>query len=78
MSELDLIQIHQVMFGEEKVNATDSRELYKKLKLAKGQYSRWIEKYVNDYGFEEDFDYVGVDMNVEGNIVKTYIILLKD
>lgn len=70
------------MFGEQKVNATDSRELYKKLGLAKDQYSRWIEKYINDYDFEEGFDYVEVDenhdihvvKNIHGNAKKTVII----
>ncbi len=70
----DLTNVFPLYIGGEEINATDSRELYKKLGLAKGQYKRWVEKYVNEYDFEENFDYIGVDMNVEGNIVKTYMI----
>jgi len=70
----NLINISQELFGVEKTDSVDSRDLYKKLGLAKGQYSRWVKNYLEDYDFEEDFDYIGVDINVEGNNVKTYII----
>ncbi len=66
----ELVQIYQIMFGEEKVNATNSRELYKKLGLAKKQYLRWITNYVENYDFEEGFDYVMSNKDV----TKTYII----
>ena len=85
MSELELVKVHQVMFGEDKVNATDSRELYKKLGLAKDQYIRWIQNYVSNYNFIEGFDYLYVGenhdtdvvINSHGNTKVTYIISTK-
>ena len=70
----ELISIMPVIFGEEKVDSVDSRTLYKELGLVKGQYSRWIKNYVNNYDFEENFDYITLDINVEGIKTKTYII----
>ncbi len=70
----ELISIMPVIFGEERVDSVDSRTLYKELGLVKGQYSRWIKNYVNNYDFEENFDYITLDINVEGIKTKTYII----
>jgi len=64
----ELVKVYQIMFGEDKINATDGRELYKKLGLAKDQYKRWIENYVNNYDFEEGFDYLIVDKNTDINV----------
>ena len=73
----DLIQIKQIQINGADVNAVDTRELYNKLGLSKGQYSRWITKnLLNDDLFEPMIDYVGVRHNVEGNIIQSYIATL--
>jgi len=66
----ELVKVHELMFGEDKVNATNSRELYLKLGLTKKQYLRWITNYIENYDFEEGFDYMISNMDV----TKTYII----
>lgn len=52
---------------------TTARKLYTFLELAKGQFSRWAKANIIDNGFaEENIDYWGFDINVEGNIVQDY------
>lgn len=52
---------------------TTARNLYEFLKLAKGQFSRWAKSnIVNNPYAEENKDWIGFDIDVEGNIVKDY------
>lgn len=52
---------------------TTARKLYSYLELNKSQFSRWAKINIldNDYA-EENVDYIGFDINVEGNQVKDY------
>lgn len=54
-------------------NKISARQLYDFLELAEGQFSRWAKHFIieNEYAVEND-DYIGFDINVEGNIVKDY------
>lgn len=54
-----------------------ARELYKVLELADGQFSRWAKTNVieNPYAIENE-DWVGFDIDVEGNSTKDYAIVL--
>jgi anti-repressor protein len=52
---------------------TTARKLYEFLELAKGQFSRWCKTNIIENAFaEEGIDYIGFDINVEGNLVKDY------
>lgn len=52
---------------------TTSRKLYEYLELAKGQFSRWAKTNILENPFaEENVDYEGVDINVEGNKTVDY------
>ena len=52
---------------------TTARKLYEFLELAKGQFSRWCKTNIIENAFaEEGIDYIGLDINVEGNLVKDY------
>lgn len=54
---------------------TTARNLYEFLELAKSQFSRWSKSnIINNPYAEENIDYIGFDMNVEGNIVRDYKI----
>lgn len=54
-----------------------ARELYKVLELADGQFSRWAKTNIieNPYAIENE-DWVGFDIDVEGNSTKDYAIVL--
>lgn len=54
-----------------------ARELYKVLELSDGQFSRWAKTNVieNPYAIENE-DWVGFDIDVEGNSTKDYAIVL--
>lgn len=54
-----------------------ARELYKVLELADGQFSRWSKSNIveNPYAIENE-DWVGFDIDVEGNSTKDYAIVL--
>lgn len=71
----NLMEIINMKIGAENVNSVNSRELYDSLGLAKGQYSRWIKSNLLDI-FNENFDYIGVRQDVEGNPVLSYIVTL--
>jgi anti-repressor protein len=52
---------------------TTARKLYEFLELAKGQFSRWCKTNILENTFaEEGADYIGFDINVEGNNVKDF------
>jgi phage anti-repressor protein len=52
---------------------TTARKLYDFLELSKGQYSRWAKTNITNNSFaEENVDYKGFDINVEGNNVTDF------
>lgn len=52
---------------------TTARKLYAFLELANGQFSRWSKTNITENEFaEENVDYWGFDINVEGNITKDF------
>ena len=54
---------------------TTARNLYEFLELAKSQFSRWSKSnIINNPYAEENIDYIGFDIDVEGNIVRDYKI----
>lgn len=56
---------------------TTARNLYEFLELAKSQFSRWSKSnIINNPYAEENIDYIGFDVNIEGNKVKDYKITL--
>lgn len=73
----ELIKIQSQEINNELVNSVNSRDLYKALELGAGQYSRWIKTNLleNEF-FVENRDYIGVQQEIEGNQVITYIVTL--
>lgn len=60
--------------GKQVVSA---RELYKSLELADGQFSRWAKSNILDNPFAvENEDWVGFDIDVEGNKVSDYALVV--
>ena len=60
--------------GKQVVSA---RELYSKLGLSNGQFSRWAKSNILDNPFSvENEDWVGFDVNVEGNKVRDYALII--
>lgn len=60
--------------GKQVVSA---RELYNKLGLSNGQFSRWAKSNILDNPFSaENEDWVGVDIDVEGNKVRDYALVI--
>lgn len=55
--------------------AVSARELYKILGYTDSQFSRWAKRNIieNIYAIENE-DYIGFDINVEGNIVADYVL----
>ena len=52
---------------------TTARKLYEYLELAKGQFARWAKTNILDNTFaEENTDYWGFDIDVEGNMTRDY------
>jgi len=52
---------------------TTARKLYEFLELSKGQFSRWCKTNILENSFAVDNeDYIGFDINVEGNITTDY------
>lgn len=63
----------EALLNVDKEGNTTARNLYEFLKLAKGQFSRWAKSnIVNNPYAEENKDWIGFDIDVEGNIVKDY------
>ena len=70
-----LIQITKNIINGAEINSVNARELYNNLGLAKGQYSRWIQKnLIEQFTLHED--YIGVRQIVEGNEIVSHIITL--
>lgn len=60
--------------GKQVVSA---RELYNKLGLSNGQFSRWAKSNILDNPFSaENEDWVGFDIDVEGNKVRDYALVI--
>lgn len=60
--------------GKQVVSA---RELYNKLCLSNGQFSRWAKSNILDNPFSaENEDWVGFDIDVEGNKVRDYALVI--
>lgn len=57
--------------------AVSARKLYETLGLVKGKFARFATKYIikNEFAFEFD-DWVGLDIDVEGNKTKDYALSL--
>jgi len=70
------ISIAPQTINAETVNAVNSRDIYKNLDLAKGQYSRWFKKAVKKYDFKEDEDYICIDTKVEGTMAETFFVTM--
>lgn len=63
----------EIALGIDEQGMTTARKLYEFLELAKGQFSRWCKNNIAENEFAEDgVDYMGFDINVEGNQVKDY------
>jgi phage anti-repressor protein len=63
----------EIALGIDENGMTTARKLYEFLELAKGQFSRWCKTNILENTFaEEGTDYIGFDINVEGNLVKDY------
>ncbi len=63
----------EVMLQVDEDGRTSARKVYKFLGLADGQFSRWAKTNIIDNKFATNReDYVGFDINVEGNETKDY------
>lgn len=58
----------EIVLQIDKEGKTTARKLYEYLELAKGQFSRWSKSNILENEFaEENIDYIGFDIYVEGN-----------
>lgn len=65
----------EIALDIDKDGMTTARKLYAFLELANGQFSRWAKTNITENEFaEENVDYRGFDINVEGNITKDFKI----
>ncbi|EOO23560.1 hypothetical protein IIU_06967 [Bacillus cereus VD133] len=63
----------EVLLAVDEDGRTYARKVYKFLELASGQFARWAKTNITENGFAlENEDYIGVDIDVEGNVVKDY------
>lgn len=63
----------EIALGIDEDGMTTARKLYAYLELAQGQFSRWAKSNIFDNEFaEENIDYWGFDINVEGNTTQDY------
>lgn len=63
----------EIALGIDENGMTTARKLYGFLELAKGQFARWAKANIIENEFaEENVDYWGVDINVEGNVTQDY------
>lgn len=68
----------EIALGIDEEGMTTARKLYEFLGLAKGQFSRWCKTNILENEFaEEEADYKGFDINVEGNWVKDFKLTAK-
>ena len=65
----------EIALGVDKDGMTTARKLYDFLGLANGQFSRWARTNILENAFaEENTDYWGFDIDVEGNLTKDYTL----
>lgn len=63
----------EIALGIDENGMTTARKLYAFLELANGQFSRWAKTNITENEFaEENIDYWGFDINVEGNITQDF------
>lgn len=63
----------EIALGIDENGMTTARKLYAFLGLAQGQFSRWAKANITDNEFaEENVDYWGFDIDVEGNKTQDY------
>lgn len=63
----------EIALGIDENGMTTARKLYEYLELAKGQFARWAKTNILDNTFaEENTDYWGFDIDVEGNMTRDY------
>ena len=63
----------EIALGVDENGMTTARKLYAFLGLAQGQFSRWSKANITDNEFaEENVDYWGFDIDVEGNKTQDY------
>ena len=63
----------EIALGVDENGMTTARKLYAFLGLAQGQFSRWAKANITDNEFaEENVDYWGFDIDVEGNKTQDY------
>lgn len=63
----------EIALGIDENGMTTARKLYAFLELANGQFSRWARSNIVENEFaEENVDYWGFDINVEGNITQDF------
>lgn len=63
----------EIALGIDENGMTTARKLYAYLELAQGQFSRWAKTNILDNEFaEENVDYWGFDIDVEGNKTQDY------
>ncbi|MDF2535501.1 MAG: toxin Bro [Bacillales bacterium] len=64
----DLIKVNEL-------GKATARDLYEFLSLTKGQFSRWAYQHITSNKFaEENIDYEGFDIIVEGNLVRDFYL----
>lgn len=65
----------EIALGIDEQGRTTARKLYLFLELAKGQFSRWARANITENDFaEENIDWWGFDINVEGNKTVDYTL----
>ena len=76
MNELETLNMKtpiEIALGVDENGMTTARKLYAFLGLAQGQFSRWSKANITDNEFaEENVDYWGFDIDVEGNKTQDY------
>lgn len=73
IGRLDMRTPIEIALGIDENGMTTARKLYAFLELANGQFSRWAKTNITENEFaEENVDYWGFDINVEGNITKDF------
>jgi phage anti-repressor protein len=73
----DLIPVVQQTINNSEVNSVSARELYIGLGLAKAAWSKWSEKnIVNNEFFLENKDWVGFNLELNGNETRDFAVSL--
>lgn len=72
-NQMDMRTPIEIALGVDENGMTTARKLYAFLELAQGQFSRWAKTNITDNEFaEENVDYWGFDIDVEGNKTQDY------